>query len=264
MNKKILCLMMAAILAVGAPLTAFARDYQGADGWQATFDGKQINSNFKDEDVTDSMTEIQPGDSITLHVQVKNTDSGNTDWYMTNEVIQTLEDAQDSASGAAYEYRLSYVDSKNNETVLYDSSTVGGEGTSKAGEGLKQADDSLSEYLYLGRLANGESGTVYLKVGVEGETGNNGYQQTLAKLRMTFAVEKVKEGQTIEKNKVVEKKVPQKKNLTTSRRAVKTGDTSNLLMYSVIGLVCGLILLIAGILLLNNSRKSRHHREGEN
>ena len=83
MKKKILCLMMAAILAVGAPLTAFARDYQGADGWQATFDGSKLNSNFKDEDVTDSMSEIQPGDSITLHVQLTNQDSSNTDWYMT-------------------------------------------------------------------------------------------------------------------------------------------------------------------------------------
>ena len=72
MKKKILCLMMAAVLAVGAPLTAFARDYQGADGWQATFDGSKLNSNFKDEDVTDSMSEIQPGDSITLHVQLTN------------------------------------------------------------------------------------------------------------------------------------------------------------------------------------------------
>ena len=72
---------------------------------------------------------------------------------MTNEVLQTLEDAQDSASGAAYEYRLTYVDSKNKETVLYDSSTVGGEGSSAAGEGLKQADTSLDEYFYLGRLA---------------------------------------------------------------------------------------------------------------
>lgn len=175
MKKKILCLMMAAILAVGAPLTAFARDYQGADGWQATFDGSKLNSNFKDEDVTDSMSEIQPGDSITLHVQLTNQDSSNTDWYMTNEVLQTL-----------------------------------------------------------------------------------------AKLRMTFAVEKVKEGKTIEKNTVIEKKVPQKNNLTTSRKAVKTGDTSNLLMYSVIGLVGGLIFLIAGIILLNNSRKTRQHREGEN
>ena len=74
---------------------------------------------------------------------------------MTNEVLQTLEDAQDSASGAAYEYRLTYVDSKNKETVLYDSSTVGGEGSSAAGEGLKQADTSLDEYFYLGRLAKG-------------------------------------------------------------------------------------------------------------
>ena len=229
-----------------------------------TLAGSKLNSNFKDEDVTDSMSEIQPGDSITLHVQLTNQDSSNTDWYMTNEVLQTLEDAQDSASGAAYEYRLTYVDSKNKETVLYDSSTVGGEGSSTAGEGLKQADASLDEYFYLGRLAKGESGTVYLKVGVEGETGNNGYQQTLAKLRMTFAVEKVKEGQTIKKNTVIEKKVPQKNNLTTSRKAVKTGDTSNLLMYSVIGLVGGLIFLIAGIILLNNSRKTRQHREGEN
>lgn len=85
-----------------------------------------------------------------------------------------------------------------------------------------------------------------------------------AKLRMTFAVEKVKEGKTIEKNTVIEKKVPQKNNLTTSRKAVKTGDTSHLLMYSVIGLVGGLIFLIVGIILLNNSRKTRQHREGEN
>lgn len=63
--------------------------------------------------MTDSMSEIQPGDSITLHVQLTNQDSSNTDWYMTNEVLQTLEDAQDSASGAAYEYRLTYLDSKN-------------------------------------------------------------------------------------------------------------------------------------------------------
>ena len=44
MKKKILCLMMAAVLAVGAPLTAFARDYQGADGWQATFDGSKLTA----------------------------------------------------------------------------------------------------------------------------------------------------------------------------------------------------------------------------
>lgn len=73
---------------------------------------------------------------------------------MTNEVIQTLEDAQSSAEGGAYEYKLTYVGSDNAEKVLYDSSTVGGEGSSKAGEGLKQIDSSTEEYFYLGRLAS--------------------------------------------------------------------------------------------------------------
>ena len=57
----------------------------------------------------------------------QNSDSTDTDWYMTNEVIQTLEDAQSSAEGGAYEYKLTYVGSDNAEKVLYDSSTVGGE-----------------------------------------------------------------------------------------------------------------------------------------
>ena len=80
---------------------------------------------------------------------------------MTNEVIQTLEDAQSSAEGGAYEYKLTYVGSDNAEKVLYDSTTVGGEGASKAGEGLKQIDNSTQEYFYLGRLASNNTGTVH-------------------------------------------------------------------------------------------------------
>ncbi len=138
MKKKILCLVMTLVMTAGAATTAFARDYQGADGWQVTFDGSKMSSNFQDNDVTDEMANIQPGDSIELKVNVMNSDSGSTDWYMTNEVIQTLEDAQQSAAGGGYSYRLTYVGSDKKETVLYDSTTVGGEGSSKTGEGLKQ------------------------------------------------------------------------------------------------------------------------------
>lgn len=100
MKKKILCLVMTLVMTAGAVTTAFARDYQGADGWQVTFDGSKMSSNFQDNDVTDEMANIQPGDSIELKVNVMNSDSGSTDWYMTNEVIQTLEDAQQSAARA--------------------------------------------------------------------------------------------------------------------------------------------------------------------
>ena len=98
MKKKILCLVLTLVMTVGAATTAFAKDYQGADGWNVTFDGSKMNSNFQDSDVTDEMANIQPGDSIELKVQVTNSDSGKTDWYMTNEVIQTLEDAQEKAA----------------------------------------------------------------------------------------------------------------------------------------------------------------------
>lgn len=208
-----------------------------------------MESNFKSSDVTDELANIQPGDSIELKVQLKNSDSTDTDWYMTNEVIQTLEDAQSSAEGGAYEYKLTYIGSDNAEKVLYDSSTVGGEGSSKAGEGLKQIDSSTEEYFYLGRLASNNTGTVHLTVGVEGETQGNGYQLTLAKLRMNFAVEKVSAGKTITKNKIVK---------TTN--TVKTGDTARILLFCLLALISGLILLAYGIYTLNKNTKRRRQK----
>ena len=53
MKKKILCLAMTVIMAAGVHTTAFAKDYQGADGWQVNFTGGKMESNFKSSDVTD-------------------------------------------------------------------------------------------------------------------------------------------------------------------------------------------------------------------
>mgnify|MGYP000833827941 CR=1 FL=1 len=42
MKKKILCLAMTVIMAAGVHTTAFAKDYQGADGWQVHFTGDKM------------------------------------------------------------------------------------------------------------------------------------------------------------------------------------------------------------------------------
>ena len=47
MKKKILCLAMTVIMAAGVHTTAFAKDYQGADGWQVHFTGDKMESNFE-------------------------------------------------------------------------------------------------------------------------------------------------------------------------------------------------------------------------
>lgn len=258
MKKRILCLAMTVIMAVGAPMTVFARDYEGKDGWLVEFDGEKMHNNFESSALADEAVNVQPGDSITLKVQIRNSSKDETDWYMSNEVIKTLEDDKASAAGGAYEYRLAYTSGSagSAETVLYDSETVGGDEANPNGEGLHEADESLKDFFFLERLAKNGSGVVSLKIKVDGETQGNGYQETLAKLQMNFAVEKV---------------APGKKTVVTT--TVKTGDTAKTLLLSALALASGIVLLILGLLYLKknreeaeaNVRRSRrtHRRKGE-
>ncbi|NCB92772.1 MAG: hypothetical protein EOM40_09475 [Clostridia bacterium] len=263
MKKRILCLAMTVAMVLGSTMTVFAQDFQGSDNWQVDFDGDKMNSNFTSEDMTDQTSNIQPGDSIELKVHIRNSGDTDTDWYMTNEVIQTLEEATSAASGGAYEYRLSYVDSANEESVLYDSTSVGGDASNAGGEGLKQATASLDDYFYLDRLSNGEAGTVHLWVKVEGETQGNGYQQTLARLRMNFAVEEV--AQDVIRN-VVNRVPGQTVNITqvaqtASTAPVRTGDNNKTILFSAVALASGVILLFAGFYTLKKRKSSTEKGE---
>lgn len=257
MRKKILCLVMAAVMTAGTSIPAFAEHIQGDKSWVVDFDGNKMNSSFDSSEISSEVYKLLPGDSIELQVGVKNSGSEETDWYMTNEIIQSLEESQSVAEGGAYTYNLTYVDHSNQSTVLYSSETVGGEGSSQAGEGLHQATDSLEEYFYLDRLSQGQSGTVRLTVALDGETQGNAYQDTLAKLQMNFAVEKVQNP--------VEYRTGETTTLTRRVRNVvrtspRTGDTTNILAFCAVALVSGLVLLFLGVRMI---RKSRGNRKGE-
>lgn len=256
MRKKMLCLVMTAVMAVGMSGTVYAVDYVGDDGWRAEFDGDSLNSNFESGDIADTVSGVQPGDSIEMRVQVANTDSADTDWYMTNEVVETLEDASAQAYGGAYEYRLVYTDPAGEENVLYDSSAVGGETDGGDGEGLHQVGDTLEEYFYLGRLEQNQTGDVSLWVKVDGETQGNGYQRTLAELRMNFAVEEVAQGASVPADNDSEKETVVKKVVKT----IKTGDATNVLLFSIAALISGIVLFILGVISFKNRRRKGAHR----
>ena len=64
MKKKILCLAMTVIMAAGVHTTAFAKDYQGDDGWQVNFTGGKMESNFKSSDVTDELANTESSGRI--------------------------------------------------------------------------------------------------------------------------------------------------------------------------------------------------------
>ena len=198
---------------------------------------------------------MEPGDTVDFHIQLKNEYKQTTDWYMTNKVLKSLEDAQTVAEGGAYSYILTYIKQDGTKETLYSSEEVGGETKNASGEGLHQATNSLKDYFYLDRLKSGQSGEITLKVKLEGETQGNTYQDTLAKLQMNFAVELVDDSTTPGTPDNPTKTPPKK---SPSRTTVKTGDNSRVLLYSVIALIAGLVCAGA---VVYNVRQNREDAE---
>lgn len=192
MKKKILGLLLVAGLVASMPMAAYGEKLPGSSKWKVSFtEAKEMETNFKNTDLTEVIYGMQPGDTAVLKMNLENENSITTDWYMTNKVLYSLEERSQNSEtgGGAYTYRLVYTNKDGEKNVLFDSDTVGGEGESKAGEGLKQATNALDEYMYLDTLATGDKGSLTLRVGLDGETQGNDYQDTLADLQMQFAVE---------------------------------------------------------------------------
>ena len=258
MKKKIVCFALAGLMLCGNVMWAYAEDYKGGEGWKVEFTGSSMESNFQSSAISDAVYALQPGDSITLNLSLVNNDSQGTDWYMTNEVLTSLEDSQSAANGGAYAYWLAYTDSQGEETVLYSSENVGGEKGGAAGGGLHEATDNLEEFFYLDRLEPGKSGMVTLKVVLDGETQGNTYQNTLASLQMNFAVEKAgtvpgPDGAVDGPGGSGEQDTPGAPNGDTPRtsgpgtytlHSVRTGDSSNMILWSAIALGSGAAMLM--------------------
>lgn len=237
MKKRIFATCFAVILALASSITAFADDIPGESGWQVTFDGRRMESNFSTAKIDEQIAGLQPGDSIELTIALKNNYNGNVDWYMKNQVLESLEDAGKAANGA-YDYLLTYTDKAGETSTLYSSEYFGGTGRYN-GVGLHGATTTLDDYFYLDRLGNNDNGTIKLRVKLEGETQGNDYQNTLARLEMDFAVELP--GAT--------------GNPGSGRESVKTGDQTKILLYVILTLVAGIVLLATAMIRLRRDRE---------
>jgi len=231
MKKKIFGLVLTMLLIAAFSMSAFAEEQTGGSGWAVTYDGNAMNSNFTSANINDAILGLQPGDTVTLSIALSNTSGSSTDWYMQNSVLKSLEDSKSVAEGGAYTYVLSYTKPDGTSTVIYSSDNVGGENATDPEVGLHQATDTLKDYFYLDELQSGASGSISLKVTLEGETQGNNYMDTLAKLQMKFAVEPVV---SVTNTKTVLKTV-----------SVKTGDNTNQLLYiAAAALALGVILFL--------------------
>lgn len=259
MRKDIPILALAAVLAVSMPTAAYAETSYGSPDWRVSFmEGNKMESNFRTSDLDEVIYGMQPGDNVIVEMELKNENAATTDWYMTNEVLRSLEESTENAgaSGGAYTYRLIYTDKDGNEESLFDSDTVGGEGESGAGEGLHQATDATKRYMYLDTLAKGQGGHISLEVALDGETQGNDYQDTLADLQMNFAVELSSEAgrgtptprpTTPQGGRPASPTMETLRDLGTPTAMVQTGDDTEMDGYILAACISGAALLILSI-----------------
>lgn len=246
MRKKAWCLAVMACMLIGSTCTVHAEDkaYEGT----ANFDGKTIQSDFTQQDILNEIGSMEPGDSVQISLNLKNTSGKSTDWYMTN-TARSLEYSQSRAQNGAYSYLLTYTAPGGGVTTLYDSDTVGGDIASRTADiGLNEAVASMQEYFFLSNIPSSGSGKVVLKVSLDGETQGNSYQDSLAKLQLNFAVELRESGggsgsRSGGSGGSGGGGTPSG-SAVYSPGAVQTGDNAQIVLWSTIGLGAGLALLI--------------------
>lgn len=238
------------------PLDVLAEDMaSNQNNWVEFNKDHKMTDNFEANGITDeAKNDLQPGDSMTFKVNLRNTSSETTAWYMRNEVLQTLESQQTIAEGGAYTYVLTYI-GPTETRVLYDSEAVGGSGENGGGSvvdgntGLEQATVALDdeEYIYLDTLKPGAEAQMTLKIGLDGETQGNDYQDTLARVELGFAVELVDTTTT-----TTTTAPPTDKKLVTPP---KTGDTSRVMLFSILALLAGIVCVVLVFLRLKKKNE---------
>lgn len=289
--SRAIALFMSMALTCGTflPCTALAEEAMTTGNtWTVTFTkDKDMVETYNAEEYIDKITTMQPGDSALFTIYLKNEYPDSATWSMRNEVIKSMEEySPHGAKLGAYDYRLTYTaPGANAETVIYDSTEVikdkdgntilapvGGETGEGAavdggGVGLHAATDELQtkEYFVLGNIAQNQTGTINLLVSLDGETQGNGYQDTIADLKMQFGVELPSETRRVNRvNRTVNvgSTTTTRTSSTGAVSPAKTGDDSHLLAYSIAALVSGLILLVLGIILAKRRKDSKKGGEG--
>lgn len=183
--KRHLSVILGLLIVLVAPAIALAEEHvTGGANWYVEYNkAGQVVDNYSVDEWADNVSQMQPGDDITLTIEVRQTNDGSADWYLSNAVLKSLEDGD--ASGSAYGYTLSY-EGPSNSRVLYTSKSIGGIGSQA---GLAEATNAMDDYFFLGTLSKGQKGKVKLNVALDGETEGNAYFDTFAQLSMKFAVE---------------------------------------------------------------------------
>ena len=247
MKKSLICMLLMVCLMLGLTIPAYAADPDWIGNVVFTANA-EMQSDFTTGAIDKEINKLQPGDQVMLRITLSNKYNKTTDWYMSDRVIQSLEETfkkggDDRIVGGGYSYKLVYNPNAGVPKVLFDSDRVGGEGESFGDDiGLHQATNNLEEFFYLDTYTGNQGGNVELYVSLEGESQGNDYQDTLAHLQMQFAVDLRDSNNRI--------------------RIVKTGDDYRIVPLYVAMVVSGLVFMYFALDVITDRMYNGKKRRG--
>ena len=227
MKKTIISLLLALSVLAGPGLRVWA---DGAhDGGTVTFDGKRLSSSFSPALLTGAAGALQPGDDAAITITVKNAHSESVDFWVKNEILKSFLEEE---KGGCYTYSLRFVNADGSVNELYSGERVGGlDAAGNSLGGLKELNELLRDYLYLGTIPSGKAGELEIFLKIDGETHGGDYMNTLAKLRLSFAA------------------------ALSGGRVVRTGDETKLLPYLTAAALSGAVLLALAVRRLERKKR---------
>ena len=89
MKKIIFSLLLISVLVFSLTVAALADDFTGPT-WNVKYDGSSLKNDFSSNEMTEAMSGMLPGDSISFTVNMSTSAEGETDFWMNNKVIQSL------------------------------------------------------------------------------------------------------------------------------------------------------------------------------
>lgn len=156
------------------------------DGQNLEYTGTTANDDGS-INLGNSFQKVAPGETREETITLKNDNNRTVDFYMSTEVLQTLEDAG-KAAGAGYDISL-----MAGGTSIYNS-TLGGysaDGSTSSTTGIGEINEELKGNILVATLSAGQSADVVLTIGFDGEAMDNNsqgvdYSNTLGKIAFDF------------------------------------------------------------------------------
>lgn len=239
MKKFTYALGMILTLMLGFSTVSYA-----ADTPTVTFDGSaDLKYNYEDtSNFGMNFNDMMPGETKSQDIILQNTFDHTVDFYMKSEAIQAFEDLK-SASGAAYQVKLTVTKGQEIQTIYGGSADNGGAWIGGDMSGLRDMNGNVTEWFMVATLAKGESAVITLNVMLDGETHTNDYQDAQGVFQFEFRAS-YDDPEVITKVVQEPDKVVSKEKAGTVVTRVKTGDMTVILPYVIAAAAAAFLIIV--------------------